>query len=71
MLDVQPTRVWHEWEFDGRERRITLCLETSLEMRPGHNGFDANAMDSLILSAAQIMRDSPSPIDGFRIVPCR
>ena len=36
---------WHEWEIEGSDRRIVLCVETPLELRPGHDGFDLNAPD--------------------------
>jgi hypothetical protein len=64
-------RCWHEWEFDGDERRIILCVETALELRPGCEGFDPNQLDELIAEAAGIMRASASPIDSLRIVPER
>jgi hypothetical protein len=31
---------WHEWEVDDGERRIILCVETGLELRPGYPDFD-------------------------------
>jgi len=66
---VQLRRSWHEWEVDGRERRVILVVETGLEMRPGHEGFDAAALDKLISDVTAEMRASPSPIDRVRIVP--
>ena len=66
---VQLRRSWHEWEVDGRERRVILVVETGLEMRPGHEGFDAAALDKLISDVTSEMRASPSPIDRVRIVP--
>lgn len=66
---VQLRRSWHEWEVDGRERRVVLVVETGLEMRPGHDGFDADALDKLITDVTAEMRASPSPIDRVRIVP--
>jgi len=66
---VQLRRSWHEWEVDGRERRVILVVETGLEMRPGHEGFDAVALDKLISDVTSEMRASPSPIDRVRIVP--
>jgi len=66
---VQLRRSWHEWEVDGRERRVILVVETGLEMRPGHEGFDAGALDKLISDVTSEMRASPSPIDRVRIVP--
>jgi hypothetical protein len=62
-------RSWHEWEVDGRDRRVVLVVETGLEMRPGHEGFDAAALDKLISDVTAEMRASPSPIDRVRIVP--
>jgi hypothetical protein len=64
-------RYWHEWEFDERERRIILCVETALELRPGSEGFDAKRLDELVEEATQMMRASASPIDSIRIVPQR
>ena len=66
---VQLRRSWHEWEVDGRERKVILVVETGLEMRPGHEGFDAAALDKLISDVTSEMRASPSPIDRVRIVP--
>ena len=60
---------WHEWEFDGSERRIILCLETTLELRPGAEGFDPFLLDGLIAEATDLMRASVSPINSIRIVP--
>ncbi len=67
--DGQLRRTWHEWEVDGRERKVILVVETGLEMRPGHDGFDAVALDKLISDVTSEMRSSPSPIDRVRIVP--
>jgi len=64
-------RYWQEWEFDERERRIILCVETALELRPGSEGFDASQLDELIEEATQLMRASASPIDSIRIIPER
>lgn len=69
--DRHILRYWHEWEFDGRERRIVLCVETALELRPGSEGFDARQLDELVDEATQMMRASASPIDSIRIVPER
>jgi hypothetical protein len=69
--DRHILRYWHEWEFDGRERRIILCVETALELRPGSEGFDSKRLDELVEEAAQMMRASASPIDSIRIVPER
>lgn len=66
---VELRRSWHEWEVDGRERRVVLVVETGLEMRPGHEGFDGAALDKLISDVTAEMRASPSPIDRVRIVP--
>jgi hypothetical protein len=66
---IQLRRSWHEWEVDGRDRRVILVVETGLEMRPGHEGFDAAALDKLISDVTSEMRASPSPIDRVRIVP--
>jgi hypothetical protein len=62
-------RSWHEWEFDGRERRIILCVETALELRPGRDGFDSRQLDELVEEATRILHASASPIDSIRIVP--
>ena len=71
--DTHPDilRYWHEWEFDGRERRIILCVETALELQPGCEGFDSKRLDELIEEATHVMRASASPIDSIRIVPER
>jgi hypothetical protein len=66
--DSRLLRWWHEWELDGDERRIILCVETALELRPGCEGFDSNRLDELIAEATGIMRASSSPIDSIRIV---
>ena len=60
---------WHEWEMHGRDRHIVLCVETGIELRPGRDGFDARAVDSLVEEATRLMRASPSPIDRVRIIP--
>jgi hypothetical protein len=64
-------RCWHEWEFDGAQRRIILCLETALELRPGSDGFDARLLDELVGQATDMMQACASPIDSIRIVPER
>jgi hypothetical protein len=69
--DHHVLRCWHEWEFDGSERRIVLCVQTDLELRPGCEGFDARQLDQLIEEATDMMRASASPIDSIRIVPER
>ena len=62
-------RSWHEWEiFDG-ERRVILCVQTALELRPGHPGFDPGRLEQLVGDATDLMRTSASPIDRLRIVP--
>ena len=65
------TRCWHEWEIDGSERRITLCVETALELRPGSEGFNAGLLDELVREAAIMMHACSSPIDTVRIIPQR
>jgi hypothetical protein len=62
-------RCWHEWEFDGSDRRVILCLETELELRPGAEGFDPLLLDELIAEATDLMRASVGPINSIRIVP--
>jgi hypothetical protein len=69
--DRHVLRCWHEWEFDGSERRIILRVETDLELQPGCEGFDSKQPDGLIAEAACIMRESASPIDSIHIVPQR
>jgi hypothetical protein len=67
--DRRALRSWHEWEFKDGERRTILCVETALEMRSGEPGFDADQLSLLIHEAMEMMRNSPSAIDGVRIVP--
>ena len=67
--DRSTLRSWHEWEVFGGTRRIILCVETSLELRPGFEGFDPGQLEALIADATDMMRTSASPIDGIRIVP--
>ena len=62
---------WHEWEVEDGERRIILCVETGLELRPGYAGFDAAKLEALIADSTDMMRTSASPIDALRIVPAR
>lgn len=69
--DRRALRCWQEWEIAGGERRIVLCVETDLEMRPGHPGFDPDRLSVLIDEASDLMRTSASPIDSIRIVPER
>ena len=64
-------RCWHEWEFDGAERRILLCVETDLELRPGREGFNSMQLDELVAKVTNMMRANASPIDSIRIVPER
>lgn len=67
--DRHILRCWHEWEFDGSERHIILCVETDLELRPGSEGFDPMRLDELVAETTDMMRASASPIDSIRIVP--
>jgi len=67
--DSSALRSWHEWEIRNGERRIILCVETSLELRPGYPNFDPDKLESLIMDASDMMRSSASPIDAIRIVP--
>lgn len=60
---------WHEWEIRDRERRIILCVQTGLELRPEYPGFDPSKIEALIADATDLMRTSASPIDALRIVP--
>jgi hypothetical protein len=69
--DRTTLNFWHEWAIDGRARRIILCVETKLELRPGYPGFDAVQLDALVSDATDLMRTSASPIDAIRIVPER
>jgi len=62
---------WHEWEIREGDRKIILCVETILELRPGEAGFDKALLEALINEATDLMRASASPIDGIRIVPAR
>lgn len=68
--DHRELHCWHEWEIDGHQKRIVLCVETELEMRPGEPGFDPLALEALVLQTNEMMRSSPSPIDSVRI-SCR
>ena len=67
--ESSATRSWHEWEVRGGDRRIILCIETSLELRPGFDGFDPDQLEALLASAERMMRSSASPIDAIRVVP--
>ena len=69
--DRSTLRSWHEWEVRDGERRIILCVETELELRPGFPGFDPMQLEDLIQDATDLMRTSASPIDAIRIVPPR
>jgi hypothetical protein len=69
--DRRAVRCWEEWEIVGDERRIVLCVETTLELRPGCAGFDPGELEGLIAEAREIMRASASAIDSIRIVPER
>ena len=69
--DRRGLRCWHEWQIEGHEKRIVLCVETELELRPGEPGFDAPALEALVLEANEMMRSCASPIDSVRIVPTR
>jgi hypothetical protein len=62
--DRSVLQCWHEWEIIDGERRIILCVETALELRPG-------LLEALMKDATDLMRTSSSPIDGLRIVPAR
>ena len=62
---------WHEWEIEDKKRRIILCVETGLELRPGYPGFDRAQLETLMADATDMMRTSASPIDALRIVPAR
>jgi hypothetical protein len=67
--DRTKLRSWHEWEIKDGERRIILCVETGLELRPGFPDFDGMQLEALISDATDMMRTSASPIDAIRIVP--
>jgi hypothetical protein len=64
-------QTWHEWDVKEGERRIILCVETTLELRPGYSGFDTLRLERLIEDATDLMRTSASPIDALRIMPAR
>lgn len=67
--DRSSLRSWHEWQLEGRDRRIVFCVATGLELRPGYPGFDTAKLDALISEVNEMARASPSPIDFIRIVP--
>ena len=69
--DRRLLQSWHEWEVADGRRRIILCVETGLELRPGYSGFDSGKLEALMGDASNMMRTSASPIDAFRIVPAR
>jgi hypothetical protein len=69
--DRSVLQSWHEWKVADGRRRIILCVETGLELRPGYSGFDPIKLDRLLAYASDIMRASASPIDAYRIVPAR
>lgn len=37
---------WHDWDIRDGERRIVLCVQTGLELRPGYAGFDASKIEA-------------------------
>lgn len=63
------SRSWHEWEIDGRERRLILVIETHVEMCPEAAGYDAALMEEVRSAAVALLRATPSAIDRIRIVP--
>lgn len=67
--DSGALRSWHEWEIKDGERRIILCVETNLELRPGFPEFDPAKLEMLMTDALSMMHSSASPIDAIRIVP--
>ena len=69
--DRGVVRCWHEWEIEGRSRRVILCVETDLELRPDHAGFDGMKLDQLINRVTEMMHGSTAPVDAIRIVPPR
>jgi len=69
--DRSVLQCWHEWEIENGERRIILCVETALELRPGYPGFDSNQLETLMQDATDLVRTSASPIDALKIVPAR
>lgn len=62
---------WHEWEIHEGARKVILCLETHLELRPGYDCFDKALLETLINESTDLLRASESPVDGIRIVPAR
>lgn len=69
--DRRVLRCWHEWQIDGRDRQIILCVETDLELCPERKGFDRQQLDDLIDHATHLMRASSAPVDAIRIVPSK
>ena len=64
-------RSWHEWEIDGRERRIVLVVETELELQPEKIDYDHDLVEELRAAAIARLRATASAIDRIRIVPVR
>jgi hypothetical protein len=62
-------RSWHEWEIDGRERRLILVIETDIEMQPDADDYDDGLMEEVRSAAVARLRMTPSAIDRIRIVP--
>ena len=60
---------WHEWEVEDGVRKIILCVQTGLELRPGYSGFDPAKLERLLADVADMIRTSASPIDASRITP--
>ena len=54
--DRSVLQCWHEWEIENGERRIILCVETALELRPGYPGFDSNQLAILMQDQCQSNR---------------
>ncbi len=69
--DRTMLRSWHEWEIEDGQRRVILCVETDLELRPGFPEFDSMRLEALIRDATDMMRTSASAINAIRIVPAR
>ena len=75
MVETMPhphiTRSWHEWEIDGRARRLILVIETDIEMQPEADDYDAALMEEVRSAAVARLRATASAIDRIRIVPVR
>ncbi|KKW92229.1 hypothetical protein [Sphingobium chungbukense] len=71
LLHRNIVQSWHEWEIDGRDRRLILVIETDVEMRPEAENYDAALMEEVRTAAVALMRTIPSAIDRIRIVPVR